>query len=49
MADDEVEPEEPQAGRIKEKGKKERNWRDEGKELLVTLYEDRACLCIGCS
>ena len=26
------------------KGKKERNWRDEEIELLITLYEDRACL-----
>ena len=44
MADSEVKTEETQAGYRKEKGKKERNWRDKEMELLITLYEDRACL-----
>ena len=44
MADDDIQAEEPQAGHRKGKGKKERNWRDEEIELLITLYEDRACL-----
>ena len=44
MADGEFKTEETQAGYRKEKGKKERNWRDEEIELLITLYEDRACL-----
>ena len=41
----EVEVEETQAGHRKGKRKKERNWKDEEIELLVTLYGDRACLC----
>ena len=44
MADGEVETEETQAGYRKEKGKKERNWRNEEIELLITLYEDKVCL-----
>ena len=44
MADGEVEVEEAQAGNRKGKGKKERNWKDEEIELLITLFEDRACL-----
>jgi hypothetical protein len=44
MADCEVKVEDPQAGHRKGKGKKERNWKDEEIELLITLYEDRACL-----
>ena len=44
MADGEVAVEEPQAGHRKGKGKKEKNWKDEEIELLVTLYEDKACL-----
>ena len=43
MADGEVEIEKPQTGHRKGKRKKERNWKDEEIELLITLYEDRAC------
>ena len=33
------------AGQAKKKGKgKERNWKDEEIELLITLYEERPCL-----
>ena len=44
MADGEVQVKEPQTGHRKGKGKKERNWNDEKIALLITLYEDRACL-----
>ena len=44
MVDREVEIVEPQGGDRKEKGKKERKSKDEGRELLITLYEDRACI-----
>ena len=45
MADCEVEVvEEKQSVNRKGKGKKERNWKDEEIETLITLYEDRACL-----
>lgn len=40
MADGEVEPEKPQAARLKEKGKKERNWRDEESYLLPYMRTD---------
>ena len=36
MADGEVEVEKPQAGHGKRKEKKERNWKDEEMELLIT-------------
>ena len=39
MADHEVEEEEPQAGPRKGKGKKERNWKDKERTLLITLYD----------
>jgi len=38
------EVEEPQACHRKGKAWKESNWKDEKIELLITLYEDRACL-----
>ena len=45
MADCEVEVvEEKQSVNRKGKGKKERKWKDEEIETLITLYEDRACL-----
>jgi len=44
MADGEVKVKEPQTGHRKGKGEKERNWNDEKIALLITLYEDRACL-----
>jgi len=40
----EVKVEEPQACHRKGKGKKEKNWKNEERELLIALYEDRACL-----
>ena len=39
MADREVEVEEPQAGDRKGKGQKEINRKDEGREILVALYD----------
>ena len=41
MADREVEVEEPQAGDRKGKGQKEMNWKDEGREILIALYDCR--------
>lgn len=43
-ANGEVEAEGSQAGHRKGKGTKDRNWKEEDTELLVTLYENRACL-----
>ena len=43
-ANSEVEAEGSQAGHRKGKGTKDRNWKEEDTELLVTLYENRACL-----
>ena len=44
MADREVEVEEPRAGHGKGREKKERNWKQEGIELLIAYGKDRACL-----
>ena len=44
MLDREGEMVEPQGDDRKEKAvKKDRNSKDEGRELLITLYEERAC------
>ena len=39
MADREVEVQELQAGDRKGKEQKERNWKDEGRELFIALYD----------
>ena len=43
MADDEAEAEELQTAHREGKGKRERNWKDEEIDLLITLFEDKDC------
>ena len=44
MAHRKVDVEELKACNRKGKGKKEKNWKNKEKELLIVLYEDKACL-----